>query len=72
MRDDPRGRGHGDEGRDPVLAPLFEHYHVPPAAPPLDALWARMEADVAAAVVFRRCPRIGQDGCANVSRRKTR
>lgn len=39
-----------DRERDPVLAPLFERYNVPPAAPPLDALWARMEADIAAAV----------------------
>lgn len=48
MTDDPRGGR--DEDRDPVLAPLFERYNLPPAAPPLDALWARMEADVAAAV----------------------
>ena len=43
---DPRG---GD-GRDPLLAPLFDCYHAPPAAPPLDALWTRMEAEVAAAL----------------------
>jgi hypothetical protein len=48
MRDDPRGRR--DDERDPVLAPLLEQYNVPPAAPPLDAIWARMEADVAATV----------------------
>lgn len=48
MTDDPRDRR--DEERDPVLAPLFERYNVPPAAPPLDTIWARMEADVAATV----------------------
>lgn len=48
MTDDPRDRR--DDARDPVLAPLFEGYNVPPAAPPLDAIWARMEGDVAATV----------------------
>ncbi|HEX6368631.1 MAG TPA: hypothetical protein VF006_06855 [Longimicrobium sp.] len=48
--DDSRGGGGADGGRDPVLAPLFDRYNEPPDAPPLDALWARMERDVAAAV----------------------
>ena len=39
-----------EEDRDPLLAPLFDRYHAPPDAPPLDALWTRMEAQVAAAV----------------------
>lgn len=39
-----------EDDRDPLLAPLFDRYHAPPAAPPLDALWTRMEAQVAAAV----------------------
>lgn len=47
-RDDGSAR---DEGRDPVLAPLLDEYHLPPGAPPLDALWARMEGEVAAAIV---------------------
>jgi hypothetical protein len=38
------------EDRDPLLAPLFDGYHAPPDAPPLDVLWTRMEAEVAAAV----------------------
>jgi hypothetical protein len=49
MTDDPCDR-RDDEERDPVLAPLLERYNVPPAAPPLNAIWARMEADVAATV----------------------
>jgi hypothetical protein len=38
------------EDRDPLLAPLFDRYHAPPDAPPLDALWTRMEAEIATAV----------------------